>query len=683
MRMNKRINSHRSHRSSPAAGSSSSQRGAFAQSATDRRIQGVVTDADTGEPLLGVTVVATSPALQGTRRRSPTRTAVQHHQPAARQLRGHLLLRRRAGSGAATSTVGIGKVTAGLRQDRHRGRRRRGHRDHREGARRSTRLDHAGHHDRPGLHQEHPGPGPHVRVGARRRRRLAGRRLGVSFSGLDLAREPVLRRRRQHDRPDASARSARRSSTTSSRRSRSSPAATTPSSAARPAASSTSSPRAARTSSTARCSATCTPGLLTARPRAAPATPASIDARRQPRLRRRLRLRARRPDHQGQALVLRRLRAASQRDTITRIVRTRVDRSVKTRLRAPTATAPTATSRHRRRPPELRRRDGGLASRRRCRRRPDDRLLHLRGARAAREFDEHDAQYTVRSASSTSRSTPEHQGQLVGPSARRDVARGPSASSARRPRTDARRGSPPTCRSSGRRSSTTTRPRSRPSSAGTATTIDDDAARRRRSAPTATRSCVTAASQLTANTSAPVGRNPDEPERDDVARVLHRRRPGASPTRSRIDELPDRHGRTSSAARARSTTTTEQRFSAQARPSPSASRPPAPRDQGRRRRRGQPARQDRALFTGGAFLRRLRSATGTSSRRTAALRPRRRRRADRVRHRRPTRRRHRRRRPRVRRATTSRRPRRAGTQVTATRSTGRPTCATRGRSCRT
>jgi hypothetical protein len=41
-------------------------RGAQAQTNTTGAIQGVVSDADTGEPLAGVTVVASSPALQGT-----------------------------------------------------------------------------------------------------------------------------------------------------------------------------------------------------------------------------------------------------------------------------------------------------------------------------------------------------------------------------------------------------------------------------------------------------------------------------------------------------------------------------------------------------------------------------------------------------------------------------------------
>ena len=39
---------------------------AEAQSTTTGAIQGQVSDADTGEPLAGVTVVASSPALQGT-----------------------------------------------------------------------------------------------------------------------------------------------------------------------------------------------------------------------------------------------------------------------------------------------------------------------------------------------------------------------------------------------------------------------------------------------------------------------------------------------------------------------------------------------------------------------------------------------------------------------------------------
>src|SRR3712207_4500827 len=41
-------------------------RGATAQTLTTGAIQGVVTDAQTGEALPGVTVVAASPALQGT-----------------------------------------------------------------------------------------------------------------------------------------------------------------------------------------------------------------------------------------------------------------------------------------------------------------------------------------------------------------------------------------------------------------------------------------------------------------------------------------------------------------------------------------------------------------------------------------------------------------------------------------
>jgi hypothetical protein len=91
---------------------------------------------------------------------------------------------------------------AGVHQVRRRRRQGRGRSD--RGSRTGDRshVDGAGHHDRQGLPEEHPGAGPHVRRRARRRRRLAGRHRRRRVLGLDLPREPVLRRRRQHDGPD-------------------------------------------------------------------------------------------------------------------------------------------------------------------------------------------------------------------------------------------------------------------------------------------------------------------------------------------------------------------------------------------------------------------------------------------------------------------------------------------------
>ena len=207
----------------------------------------------------------------------------------------------------------------------------RGHRDQGHGPDRRSGLDEDRRHDHRRLHAQHPDR-PHVR--RRRSGRPPARRATSTASRSPARRRPrtCTSSRASTRRTPASAGCRRTCRTSSSRRPRSSPAATTPSSAARRAASSTSSPSRARTSSTARCSATSRRARSSPTRRSIQREGGSIDSKTEPRLPLRHRRRGRRSDHQGQALVPRRLQPVA-------LARARTTRLVQTPGRRRTATA--------------------------------------------------------------------------------------------------------------------------------------------------------------------------------------------------------------------------------------------------------------------------------------------------------------------------------------------------------
>ena len=209
------------------------------------------------------------------------------------------------------------------------------------------------------------------------------------------------------------------------------------------------------TSSRARCSALAAGLPRRAARRRTPVNASSIDVTGEPRLRRRLRLRARRSDHQGQAVVLRRLRAA--------VLAHRLHAHHEAPDRLPPAAADTGAAVDVRCAADAS--QGGYADGAPDID-PDDRLLHHRRARP-RDPQPATSARTTRSRRSTTRRRP---------STRRsspDRAAGRAASPARlyglpAPGTTLERPDDRRRRRSGRRSSTTTRPRSRRASAGTA-----------------------------------------------------------------------------------------------------------------------------------------------------------------------------------------------------------------------
>ncbi len=149
---------------------------AAAQGATTGAIQGTVTDQKDGSALAGVTVIVTSPALAQTQTAITDENGhVQDQRPAARRLPRHVLLRRHHGR-ARQHPRRHRQGDAGVPEAQSGSGRRRGRRDHGDRPDDRPDVDDAGHHDRQELHQEHPGPGPHVRGRARRGRRFAERR---------------------------------------------------------------------------------------------------------------------------------------------------------------------------------------------------------------------------------------------------------------------------------------------------------------------------------------------------------------------------------------------------------------------------------------------------------------------------------------------------------------------------
>ena len=174
-----------------------------AQSTTTGAIQGIVTDEKTASALAGVTVIATSPSL------AQTQTAITDEKGDYKindlPPGDYLVTFYYADITVEHSGihVGIDKATPVFQKinQAQAG----GEVVHVDGDRADDRpdVDDAGHHDRQELHQEHPGPGPHVR--SRRSAPPPARRataLGVVVLRSLVAREPVLRRRRQHDEPD-------------------------------------------------------------------------------------------------------------------------------------------------------------------------------------------------------------------------------------------------------------------------------------------------------------------------------------------------------------------------------------------------------------------------------------------------------------------------------------------------
>ena len=214
----------------------------------------------------------------------------------------------------------------------------------------------------------------------------------------------------------------------------------------------------------------CQPGFLTAAAKTH-ADQRGVDRRqRRHRLQRRLRLRARRSDHQGQALVLRRLRAGVLADrlhalheapdrlpqgrlpngTLSTCDPVNADDASRTSIRRPASTSPTSSTRE------------------------------IRSSTRTAYNALGKINYAVDA---------EHQGQLsvqAQPSARR-AAR---ASSARRSTATTSTALTTDVSGSGRRSSTTTRPRSRRSSAGTATRTTATRSTRRSTNAAAARSSI-------------------------------------------------------------------------------------------------------------------------------------------------------------------------------------------------
>ena len=295
---------------------------AYAQASTVGQLRGVVKDKGTNETAVGATVVATSPALQG-------------EQVVITDENGQYFITSLP-PGMYTLTVYYNDSTFVARQRARPGR---------QGSRRQR---HASTPRRPPASRRarsstSPARAPIVDQGSTKtgmtitddytRNVPTGRTFGAAIGAAagsqgDHVRHLVRgrdRRSRTRTSSKASTRRTRRTAgcrrtcrTSSSRRPRSSPAATTPSTAARPAVSSTSSPSRARTSSTARCSATSARRVHRRPRRRSSAEGGSIDMQVEPRQQLGRRLRARRSDHQGQAVVPRRLRPVGRERQTTR-----------------------------------------------------------------------------------------------------------------------------------------------------------------------------------------------------------------------------------------------------------------------------------------------------------------------------------------------------------------------------
>ncbi len=178
---------------------------ARAQSSTTGAIRGVVTDKATGEKLAAVTVLVTSPALsqtQSTLTDSDGFYIVNELPPGDYLVTFFYLDFKVEQSGVH---VGVNKASNVYQKFDLAAVSNKGETIHVSAKAPLVDTDEheSGHHARQAVSPEHPGPGPHVRRGARCRRRFAERRRRRVVLRQLVAREPVHRRRRQHDGPDA------------------------------------------------------------------------------------------------------------------------------------------------------------------------------------------------------------------------------------------------------------------------------------------------------------------------------------------------------------------------------------------------------------------------------------------------------------------------------------------------